>query len=276
MNNNVIDSKYCSNCKKFIIGVDSNGNFVPAPQLSCPFCGNSLKYPLVSTDAEEFDNEVIKSIDKSQMVIGVTNPSLSERITNFVDVHDYRNTVRECVNKISEGLYKQAIAENTSIDKLNDKIDVIMTALGLEQEEDSTAKTEDTVADKELELDVQSNSEEDAEVDVPNDNDELQQQDDKTEGVGEGLSSKKNKYTIEFSLNAKYKDWYSKIANNKLGFDTFNDLMTFLTQGLIPVNYKDLEMVEKRNKEGKHSLVNTIYYKIYNNDVDGMTEYTSL
>lgn len=266
MNNNVIDSKYCSNCKKFIIGVDSNGNFVPAPQLSCPFCGNSLKYPLVSTDAEEFDNEVIKSIDKSQMVIGVTNPSLSERITNFVDVHDYRNTVRECVNKISEGLYKQAIAENTSIDKLNDKIDVIMNALGLQEDDTVEDKTEDVITEEETtedttededSLDLSSLVEDNKTEETKEDEDEVK------ESLDETVKSTKE-YTIKLTDNAKYKDWYQNIKDKDLAFDDFDSLVSFLYNEL-PVSYTDINNISIKNASNEPILLNNVYFTVYHN-----------
>lgn len=179
----------------------------------------------------------------------------------------YEDILMNAAVRVYEGLQKQVSESNVTVEELNNKIDKIMDALGLQEDdtvEDKTEDvvteeetTEDTIEDDENSLDLSSLVEDNKTEETKEDEDEVK------ESLDETVKSTKE-YTIELTDNAKYKDWYQNIKDKDLAFDDFDSLVSFLYNEL-PVSYTDINNVSIKNASGESVLLNNVYFTVYHN-----------
>lgn len=179
----------------------------------------------------------------------------------------YEDILMNAAVRVYEGLQKQVSESNVTVEELNNKIDKIMDALGL-QEDDTVEdkKTEDVITEEETtedttededSLDLSSLVEDNKTEETKEDEDEVK------ESLDETVKSTKE-YTIELTDNAKYKDWYQNIKDKDLAFDDFDSLIHFLYNEL-PVSYTDINNVSIKNASGESVLLNNVYFTVYHN-----------
>lgn len=179
----------------------------------------------------------------------------------------YEDILMNAAVRVYEGLQKQVSESNVTVEELNNKIDKIMDALGL-QEDDTIEdkKTEDVITEEETtedttededSLDLSSLVEDNKTEETKEDEDEVK------ESLDETVKSTKE-YTIELTDNAKYKDWYQNIKDKDLAFDDFDSLIHFLYNEL-PVSYTDINNVSIKNASGESVLLNNVYFTVYHN-----------
>lgn len=179
----------------------------------------------------------------------------------------YEDILMNAAVRVYEGLQKQISESNVTVEELNNKIDKIMDALGL-QEDDTVEdkKTEDVITEEETtedttededSLDLSSLVEDNKIEETKEDEDEVK------ESLDETVKSTKE-YTIELTDNAKYKDWYQNIKDKDLAFDDFDSLIHFLYNEL-PVSYTDINNVSIKNASGESVLLNNVYFTVYHN-----------
>lgn len=179
----------------------------------------------------------------------------------------YEDILMNAAVRVYEGLQKQVSESNVTVEELNNKIDKIMDALGL-QEDDTIEdkKTEDVITEEETtedttededSLDLSSLVEDNKTEETKEDEDEVK------ESLDEIVKSTKE-YTIELTDNAKYKDWYQNIKDKDLAFDDFDSLIHFLYNEL-PISYTDINNVSIKNASGESVLLNNIYFTVYHN-----------
>lgn len=179
----------------------------------------------------------------------------------------YEDILMNAAVRVYEGLQKQVSESNVTVEELNNKIDKIMDALGL-QEDDTVEdkKTEDVITEEETtedttededSLDLSSLVEDNKTEETKEDEDEVK------ESLDETVKSTKE-YTIELTDNAKYKDWYQNIKDKNLAFDDFDSLVSFLYNEL-PVSYTDINNVSIKNASGESVLLNNVYFTVYHN-----------
>lgn len=179
----------------------------------------------------------------------------------------YEDILMNAAVRVYEGLQKQVSESNVTVEELNNKIDKIMDALGL-QEDDTVEdkKTEDVITEEETtedttededSLDLSSLVEDNKTEETKEDEDEVK------ESLDETVKSTKE-YTIELTDNAKYKDWYQNIKDKDLAFDDFDSLVSFLYNEL-PVSYTDINNVSIKNASGESVLLNNVYFTVYHN-----------
>lgn len=179
----------------------------------------------------------------------------------------YEDILMNAAVRVYEGLQKQVSESNITVEELNNKIDKIMDALGL-QEDDTIEdkKTEDVITEEETteditededSLDLSSLVEDNKTEETKEDEDEVK------ESLDETVKSTKE-YTIELTDNAKYKDWYQNIKDKDLAFDDFDSLISFLYNEL-PVSYTDINNVSIKNASGESVLLNNVYFTVYHN-----------
>lgn len=179
----------------------------------------------------------------------------------------YEDILMNAAVRVYEGLQKQVSESNVTVEELNNKIDKIMDALGL-QEDDTVEdkKTEDVITEEETtedttededSLDLSSLVEDNKTEETKEDEDEVK------ESLDESVKSTKE-YTIELTDNAKYKDWYQNIKDKDLAFDDFDSLIYFLYNEL-PVSYTDINNVSIKNASGESVLLNNVYFTVYHN-----------
>lgn len=179
----------------------------------------------------------------------------------------YEDILMNAAVRVYEGLQKQVSESNVTVEELNNKIDKIMDALGL-QEDDTIEdkKTEDVITEEETtedttededSLDLSSLVENNKTEETKEDEDEVK------ESLDETVKSTKE-YTIELTDNAKYKDWYQNIKDKDLAFDDFDSLIHFLYNEL-PVSYTDINNVSIKNASGESVLLNNVYFTVYHN-----------
>lgn len=179
----------------------------------------------------------------------------------------YEDILMNAAVRVYEGLQKQVSESNITVEELNNKIDKIMDALGL-QEDDTIEdkKTEDVITEEETtedttededSLDLSSLVEDNKTEETKEDEDEVK------ESLDETVKSTKE-YTIELTDNAKYKDWYQNIKDKDLAFDDFDSLIHFLYNEL-PVSYTDINNVSIKNASGESVLLNNVYFTVYHN-----------
>lgn len=179
----------------------------------------------------------------------------------------YEDILMNAAVRVYEGLQKQISESNVTVEELNNKIDKIMDALGL-QEDDTVEdkKTEDVITEEETteettededSLDLSSLVEDNKTEETKEDEDEVK------ESLDETVKSTKE-YTIELTDNAKYKDWYQNIKDKDLAFDDFDSLIHFLYNEL-PVSYTDINNVSIKNASGESVLLNNVYFTVYHN-----------
>ena len=179
----------------------------------------------------------------------------------------YEDILMNAAVRVYEGLQKQISESNVTVEELNNKIDKIMDALGL-QEDDTVEdkKTEDVITEEETteettededSLDLSSLVEDNKTEETKEDEDEVK------ESLDETVKSTKE-YTIELTNNAKYKDWYQNIKDKDLAFDDFDSLIHFLYNEL-PVSYTDINNVSIKNASGESVLLNNVYFTVYHN-----------
>ena len=189
----------------------------------------------------------------------------------------YEDILMNAAVRVYEGLQKQVSESNVTVEELNNKIDKIMDALGLQEDdtvedkktEDDTVedkKTEDVITEEETiedttededSLDLSSLVEDNKTEETKEDEDEVK------ESLDETVKSTKE-YTIELTDNAKYKDWYQNIKDKDLAFDDFDSLIHFLYNEL-PVSYTDINNVSIKNASGESVLLNNVYFTVYHN-----------
>lgn len=167
--------------------------------------------------------------------------------------------LEQSVLRIYEGLSRKIIKEGVTIDELNGKINTILDALGL-ADEDTKAEVEQ----KEEEPVVEEKTEEIVTEEEP----KVEETED-TFTVDEGLEQTTGNYVIRFSRNAEYKDWFADAIKSKLNseseieFNTLDELITFLNSGLVPTTYANIEKLEENAKTGKDTLLTTMNYRVY-------------
>lgn len=179
----------------------------------------------------------------------------------------YEDILMNAAVRVYEGLQKQVSESNVTVEELNNKIDKIMDALGLQEDDTVEDKktedviteektTEDTTEDEDS-LDLSSLVEDNKTEETKEDEDEVK------ESLDETVKSTKE-YTIELTDNAKYKDWYQNIKDKDLAFDDFDSLVSFLYNEL-PVSYTDINNVSIKNASGESVLLNNVYFTVYHN-----------
>lgn len=155
---------------------------------------------------------------------------------------------------------KESIDEE-KLDDINNKLNVVMDALGLEIEE---VQKDETVVDVETETD---NNDETVEFNVE---EETVTED---ETVGESLNiTTQYKYVVKFSENAKYKYWFNDVKNkinsdNSIGFYNIDELTDFLqnsTPNFSQRSYEVLVDSDKNNQSGV--ILSNIYYTVFKNE----------
>lgn len=178
----------------------------------------------------------------------------------------YEDILMNAAVRVYEGLQKQVSESNVTVEELNDKIDKIMDALGLQEDDTVEDKTEDVITEEETtedttededSLDLSSLVEDNKTEETKEDEDEVK------ESLDETAKSTKE-YTIELTDNAKYKDWYQNIKDKDLSFDDFDSLVSFLYNEL-PVSYTDINNVSIKNASGESVLLNNVYFTVYHN-----------
>lgn len=142
------------------------------------------------------------------------------------------------IRRIAEGLYKQAIKEDLSVEDLGKKIDIIMDALGLEDSE-NTEEEDNNISKNEPEL-VDRNVETTEKDVVVEDEDSEETVEDDNE-VGESLKNNSGKYKLVFNTNAKYRDWFSKLDKDSYSFSSSDEIFDFLDSKDIMLSYQNRE-----------------------------------
>lgn len=173
--------------------------------------------------------------------------------------------------RIYERLYK--IAESVSTDELNEKINTIMDALGLEYDK-SEDKSKPTSSTKEEPV------EEEPEVETKVETEETPAgtETEDTFTVEEGKKSKENKVEVsEIVDNDKSKKKYSIVFHRDmpnvdfikkdLGFDTFDEFVKFIDQKLpIRLSYREEELMEQKDSEVNSGIIfSNLWFDIVKN-----------
>lgn len=173
--------------------------------------------------------------------------------------------------RIYERLYK--IAESASTDELNEKINTIMDALGLEYDKSenkstSTSSTKEEPVEEEPEVETKVETEETPAGTETED----------TFTVEEGKKSKENKVEVsEVVDNDKSKKKYSIVfhrdmpnvdfTEKDLGFDTFDEFIKFIDQKLpIRLSYREEELMEQKDSEVDSGIIfSNLWFDIVKN-----------
>lgn len=179
----------------------------------------------------------------------------------------YEDILMNAAVRVYEGLQKQVSESNVTVEELNNKIDKIMDALGL-QEDDTVEdkKTEDVITEEKTTEDTTEDEDSLYLSSLVEDNkteETKEDEDEVKESLDETVKSTKE-YTIELTDNAKYKDWYQNIKDKDLAFDDFDSLVSFLYNEL-PVSYTDINNVSIKNASGESVLLNNVYFTVYHN-----------
>lgn len=178
----------------------------------------------------------------------------------------YEDILMNAAVRVYEGLQKQISESNVTVEELNNKIDKIMDALGLQEDDTVEDKTEDVITEEkttedttedEDSLDLSSLVEDNKTEETKEDEDEVK------ESLDETVKSTKE-YTIKLTDNAKYKDWYQNIKDKDLVFDDFDSLIHFLYNEL-PVSYTDINNVSIKNASNESILLSNVYFTVYHN-----------
>lgn len=176
--------------------------------------------------------------------------------------------------RIYEGLCK--IAESASTNELNEKINTIMDALGLEydkfedtSETSSTKKDEPTDEEPEVEAKVETKetpagTETEDTFTVEEGKESLQGDENKVE-VSEVVDNDKpkKKYSIIFHRDMPNVDWFEE----DLGFDTFDEFIKFVDQKLpIRLSYREEELMEQKDSEVESGVIfSNLWFDIVKN-----------
>lgn len=178
----------------------------------------------------------------------------------------YEDILMNAAVRVYEGLQKQVSESNVTVEELNNKIDKIMDALGLQEDDTVEDKTEDVITEEETtedttededSLDLSSLVEDNKTEETKEDEDEVK------ESLDETVKSAKE-YIIELTDNAKYKDWYQNIKDKNLAFDDFDSLIHFLYNEL-PVSYTDINNISIKNALNESILLSNVYFTVYHN-----------
>lgn len=178
----------------------------------------------------------------------------------------YEDILMNAAVRVYEGLQKQISESNVTVEELNNKIDKIMDALGLQEDDTVEDKTEDVITEEETtedttededSLDLSSLVEDNKTEETKEDEDEVK------ESLDETVKSTKE-YIIELTDNAKYKDWYQNIKDKDLAFDDFDSLIHFLYNEL-PVSYTDINNISIKNASNESILLSNVYFTVYHN-----------
>lgn len=141
--------------------------------------------------------------------------------------------LEELAIKIYEGLYKQvkednSMSEEDKIEDIENKIDIIMDALGLETEDKEEDKEENN--DVNVDIDVQDDNEDEEDTfEIPNEEENAEEPAEESLMIGESVDNEKeNKYKVEILDNADldYAGAYNAQQFNY--FDTLDEVVDFL------------------------------------------------
>lgn len=172
-----------------------------------------------------------------------------------------QDKIEKAVFRIYEGLAKQAIKENASIEELDEKIDIIMDALGLENNDNKEVKVD--TKQKEIEDEPPEDilaSQPQIEDKENEENDVIEETED-TITVNEGLeNSGITQYII--TLN---RDIFGYNGAKEKTFNTIDEVIDFITKELPirRISYSDLAKIEQNDinkSEGK--IFTNIWYTI--------------
>lgn len=161
------------------------------------------------------------------------------------------NKYQNSINKLSNSLLKYAIKENVSLEDLDNKVDIIMDALGLKEEEnkEETIKTEETSSVEEI-----TNNETDKAEDTT-DNEILEENKDE-EVVEESLDvAQKRKYELLFQDSRAYATDLQELKSdfniiNGISFDTISEVINYLTQhNIVSYNGVNNIIINDNNKD---------------------------
>lgn len=176
--------------------------------------------------------------------------------------------------RIYEGLYK--IAESASTDELNEKINTIMDALGLEydksedtSETTSTKKEEPVEEEPEVEAKVETEetpagTETEDTFTVEEGKESLQGDESKVEVSEVADNNKpKKKYSIVFHRDIPNYVFYEK----DLGFNNFDEFVKFIYPNLpIRLSYREEELMEQKDSEVESGVIfSNLWFDIVKN-----------
>lgn len=171
-----------------------------------------------------------------------------------------QDKIEKAVFRIYEGLAKQAIKENASIEELDEKIDIIMDALGLENNNNNKeVKAADT---------KQKEIEDEPPEDILASQPPIEEEEDKT------IEETEDTITVDESLNnngiTQYiitlnRDIFGYNGAKEKTFNTIDEVIDFITKELPirRISYSDLAKIEQNDinkSEGK--IFTNIWYTI--------------
>lgn len=176
------------------------------------------------------------------------------------------NNNSDKILRICEHLIKiSESADSAKIDELDNKINIIMDALGLENTNEENNNEQDSAK---VEVDIEEpteNEEQQNEPESPPENNLLVEDNGDIITVGEDLNPVKEdlQYKLTFNKNAKGKPWYLQLSNDSFSFDTIEELKQFIFSHNLPITSRELELFNEAN-ETKNSgkLLTTLYFNI--------------
>ena len=160
--------------------------------------------------------------------------------------------LEKSVLRIYEGLTKQMIKENTSIEDIEDKINIIMDALGLE------------VKDKKEEIETKEEPKVEEETEeVIEDTEEEKEETPDTFTVEEGLESdNEGKYTLVIN-----KDIIGYDGDKNKNFNNLDDIIKYIEKEIpLRTSYNSFMSIEEKDEEiDNGELYKNAWYTIIKN-----------
>lgn len=169
-----------------------------------------------------------------------------------------QDKIEKAVFRIYEGLAKQAIKENASIEELDEKIDIIMDALGLENSDNKEVK----IAKQEKETKIEEPPEDVLASQPPiEEEDKTIEETEDTITVDESLN---NNGITQYKITLNRDIFGYEGAKEKI-FNTIDEVIDFITKKLPirRISYSDLAKIEQNDidkSEGK--IYTNIWYTI--------------
>lgn len=164
------------------------------------------------------------------------------------------NIVDKKIIKIYEGLRAQIREDNNiSVDDINQKLDIIMDALGL--------TTDDNKEEQVVEKEEETTTEEEETTEEKPDFDAIfgKKDEEKEEEVTESLDYKQAKYEIhrmngnnDFQVYDADKHLVFGEGTNSVLFDSFDNLIEYLKG---KISYSDMETLTEKNDQLDHGLL---------------------
>lgn len=154
---------------------------------------------------------------------------------------------KSCELRVFEALsqYNDIIKENidtndsTTIDELNEKIDIIMKALGLSDNDEKKSEKETE------EVKIENRSEETPEVSIEPEEETEEAIEDKVEDE-QCLKTDSSKYRVDFTNRGKNSEWHNGLARkDHLYFESRESLVNFFNKHNIPLSYTVAENMNK-------------------------------